>query len=309
MSKVSVIIPLFNKAKYVKRTLDSVFAQTYQDFEIMVVDDGSTDTGPKLAQSYLDPRLRIVHQENEGPGSARNRGIKETAAPYVTFLDADDEWLPEFLEKYLQSITANPECDYVVGPYFEGRDRIDKSSDWRELGVSEGVWCLPSDISHGCLHQLLSKLHCIGAMLCTRAVVERYGGFYSKKGCSYGEDRYLQMQLLLNHKFYRLVEPLLWYHKETIGVSTTGTEIRPLLPILTDPEHVRQTCPVSFRPLLESYMASQALGYALEYIKSGNLSTSIELIHRFPVMKKNTRKFAILICWLILAKLFKSLRW
>lgn len=142
MAKVSIIIPLYNKERYIARAVESVFAQTFRDFELIVVDDGSTDSSPELVMAYLDPRLRLVRQRNMGPGFARNRGIEESTATYVTFLDADDEWLPSFLDRYLQALTANPECDYVVGPYFEGSDRTDKSRDWRGL-KSPQIGALP----------------------------------------------------------------------------------------------------------------------------------------------------------------------
>ena len=166
------------------------------------------------------------------------------------------------------------------------------------------MWRLPRDVSHVDLHRMLSTLHCIGAMLCTRVVVERYGGFYSKNGCRYGEDRYLQMQLLLNHKLYRLNEQLFWYHRETNGVSALGKRTRPLIPILTDPELVRESCPVRFSSVLEEYLASHALGYALEYARAGDFSKSKDLILRFPAMKKNKRKFLKLMASMFFSKLF-----
>src|SRR5260370_952192 len=99
--KVSIVIPLYNKAAYIKRALDSVRAQTFADYEVIVVDDGSTDGGGDLVTGYGDPRVRLIRQNNAGPGPARNRGIEDAAGPYLTFLDADDEWMPTFLEKSL----------------------------------------------------------------------------------------------------------------------------------------------------------------------------------------------------------------
>lgn len=303
MAKVSVIIPLYNQENYIARAIGSVIGQTYQDFELAVVDDGSTDRGPDLVRSFQDPRLKLVQQHNSGPGAARNCGIRESTAPYLAFLDADDEWMPEFLEKYLEVIVANSECEYVVGPRFEGANRTDLSCDWRKSGICEGAWSLPSNVTHVAYHQLLCKLHTVGGMLCSRSVVERYGGFYAKNGCRYGEDRYLEMQLLFNHKLYRLVEPLIWYHTETNGLSGKVDGPKPLHPVLTDPEPVRLSCAPCFRPVLEEWLASHALGYALEYARAGDLSTSRDLIRRFPAMRKNRRKFTWLCCLRIASEL------
>jgi len=97
--RVSVIVPLFNKAPYIERALSSVAAQTYRDFELIVVDDGSTDEGPRIVEAFTDLPIHLIRQENAGPGAARNRGLELAQGELVAFLDADDEWLSNYLRR------------------------------------------------------------------------------------------------------------------------------------------------------------------------------------------------------------------
>lgn len=108
MASVSVIIPLYNKAGSIRRAIESVLAQTISDFELLVVDDGSTDGGAELAAAATDVRVRIIKQPNAGVSAARNRGVSEARSDLVAFLDADDTWEPRFLEATLDAQSRYP---------------------------------------------------------------------------------------------------------------------------------------------------------------------------------------------------------
>ncbi len=100
MAKVSVIIPAHNRAAVIKRAVESVLAQTFEDMEIIVIDDGSTDHTGEIVQSIPDGRIRYIRcVTNRGAGAARNEGLQVATGKYVAFLDSDDEWLPEKMEK------------------------------------------------------------------------------------------------------------------------------------------------------------------------------------------------------------------
>ena len=102
----SVIIPLYNRRSLVTEAIDSVLAQEYQDFELIVVDDGSTDGGPDVVAGYGE-RVKLLRQENQGPGAARNLGLKHASGDYVAFLDSDDRWFPWTLKVY-RDLAARP---------------------------------------------------------------------------------------------------------------------------------------------------------------------------------------------------------
>jgi glycosyltransferase involved in cell wall biosynthesis len=114
----SVVIPLYNKETTVECAIQSVLNQTVQDFEIIVIDDGSTDGGSVVVESIGDTRIRLKRQKNQGVSAARNLGIIEAQHDLIAFLDADDEWLPEFLETIRHMVLRYPECGLYATRYF-----------------------------------------------------------------------------------------------------------------------------------------------------------------------------------------------
>jgi glycosyltransferase involved in cell wall biosynthesis len=107
MAKASVIIPCYNQGRYLSSALQSVQGQTFQDWEAIVVDDGSTDSTAAAVARSTDPRIRYVYQENQGLSAARNTGICSASGACLAFLDADDEWQPGFLERCLDVLRSN----------------------------------------------------------------------------------------------------------------------------------------------------------------------------------------------------------
>jgi glycosyltransferase involved in cell wall biosynthesis len=104
----SVVIPLYNKAQHIRQTIDSVLQQTFTDFELLVVDDGSTDQSVNVVASIQDNRLHLLQQPNKGVSDARNLGIKKAEAAYIALLDADDFWHPNYLQTQFESISQFP---------------------------------------------------------------------------------------------------------------------------------------------------------------------------------------------------------
>src|SRR5215216_1764150 len=107
MIKVSAIIPTYNSARYLTEAVDSVLAQTVEDVEVVVIDDGSTDETELLMRGY-GSRVRYLRQQNGGVARARNRGIEESRGQYVAFLDADDVWVPNKLERQVAALEKGP---------------------------------------------------------------------------------------------------------------------------------------------------------------------------------------------------------
>lgn len=104
---VSIVVPVYNAERYVGETLKSILAQTYQNFEVIIVDDGGSDRSLEICRKFTDFRIKIVQQSNRGLPGARNTGIRHAQGDYITLLDADDLWLPEKLEKHVQHLNNN----------------------------------------------------------------------------------------------------------------------------------------------------------------------------------------------------------
>lgn len=132
---VSVVIPTYQREKPIRKTIESVLNQTYQNFEIIVVDDGSKDKTKDVVLSYSDARIKYFYQENSGSQVARNKGLKEAIGEYISFLDCADEWYPHFLEKCLLLLKKDEsDCVYV----YTGIDTENGKIIPRELATLSG---------------------------------------------------------------------------------------------------------------------------------------------------------------------------
>lgn len=180
---ISIVIPLYNKVNTIARALDTVLAQTYQDFEVVVVDDGSTDGGAAIVEQYADPRIRLIRQENAGVSAARNKGIAEARGEYVAFLDADDEWMPEFLAEIVTLQQEFPDCKAQATAYINHCN-----------GVSTNIILnkIPFTGNHGIMtnyFDVASHSHPPVCSICVcieRALLQKIGGF--PMGITSGED-------------------------------------------------------------------------------------------------------------------------
>ena len=222
--KFSVIIPLYNKAPYIRKALESVFAQTYTDYELIIVDDGSTDGSADIAEAILQeaigtknseadlsspPRLiasspyRLLKQKNAGVSAARNNGFSVSSAEYIAFLDADDWWAPTYLERIAQLINDYPDaglyaCNYVY--YKPGKTHV-------ALNIPTGYINYPK-----AYYESNAMPVWTGAAMMPRKVFEEMGGF--SLGIKLGEDFLLWSKIALRYPVAFLNEPLAYYNND-----------------------------------------------------------------------------------------------
>nr|MDJ0704594.1 glycosyltransferase family A protein [Leptolyngbyaceae cyanobacterium MO_188.B28] len=128
---ISVVIPVYNGQSTIQETVDSVLKQTLTDFELIVINDGSTDKTLEILEANPDPRIKIFSYPNKGLSASRNRGIRHAASDLITFLDADDLWSPDKLEAQRRALQAHPNADVA----YSWTDYIDGDSQFLQAGM------------------------------------------------------------------------------------------------------------------------------------------------------------------------------
>ncbi len=205
MPAVSIIIPAYNTAKYIGEALDSVFAQTFTDYEVIVVNDGSPDT-PEL-EAALRPygqQLQYLKKSNGGAASARNAGIRLARGEFVVMLDSDDIWLPEYLQRQMAAITASPDIAVSYTNAMLFGDSPLAGQDFMSIFPSEGEVTFKSMIEE--------KVHVVGTSMARRKVIIDAG--YYDETLPTSED--FDLWLRIAHKGWRIVytkDPLFRYRR------------------------------------------------------------------------------------------------
>ncbi len=208
MVKVSIVIPAYNAMTYLSETLASVFQQTFSDFEVLLVDDGSTDSIQAwVEQSVSDPRVKLISQVNQGLSAARNTGITHSQSEYIAFLDADDLWHPSKLERQVQWLEAHP----TVGLIYNWTTLIDSS------GKPTGR-VLGSAIEGNVLPEILQRniIDC-PSVLVRRQCFDRVGLF----DCALRsvEDWDMWIRIAAVYPFAVTPEPLVYYRQHPSNMS------------------------------------------------------------------------------------------
>ena len=278
---VSVVIPLYNKGEYIERALSSVLAQTHPVHEIIAVDDGSTDDGPdkvkELAQTHS--KIMLISQQNRGPGAARNAGLANVKGKYVSFLDADDEWMPAFLEtgiSLLEDTSAN--VTVVWTGYHSYPSLKDSKTRKEDLG---GIYQFTAETDVSLVNKIVSFIWTCTTIMQTD-IAKKSGGFFDRYKCLMGEDKYLFIKLLFNERFGIITEHLAIYHTEASDLwGNQNGNMLTLEPFLEDPNDIINACPSTTRHILREHLLFWALNKAEMYAKIGQRRLATALLNRF----------------------------
>ncbi len=205
MPKVSVIMPIYNKESRIKSSIESVLNQTYRDFELILINDGSTDASGEIAIEYYnkDPRIRYYSQSNQGVSRTRNYGIDIAKGEYISFIDSDDEWDRYFLEKMLQEVSGNNVC-YCGHYYFINGKKTRAKINFYEGDILEKYLynkCTPNTNS----------------WLIKKSYLDKYNIRFSPN-IDWGEDMIFFIKVIIHDKNIRCVKDYLTeYHMNNVN--------------------------------------------------------------------------------------------
>lgn len=271
---VSVIIPLFDKEATVARAIDSVLAQGFANFELLVVDDGSTDSGPAVVESYADPRIRLIRQPNAGPGAARNRGAVEARGAMLAFLDADDGWRPDFLSTAVSVLEQEPS----IGAFVAAHASPPISHPLRGIMSESGILALPDGAGPALVKAYVDAM-ATPCLAVRRAIFMRRGGFFAEARACFGEDSYLMVQLLLGERVWFEARPLVDIHVEDSALGHANRGRQPLHPALLRPGPLYGAVPDQAHGHLDALLALYRLRFTRRLASHGHWR-AIRLLRR-----------------------------
>lgn len=273
---ISVIIPLYNKAQSIQKTLDSVLAQTFQDFEIVVVDDGSTDNSAQVVQELFDKRPslqgrdggRLIKKTNGGVSSARNRGIQEAKYRYIAFLDADDYWEPTYLETQSKMIHDFPEAKMwgTAWGMMVGEQKHE----------GHGIRIAPNHRGMVDNHAYFANnvfLYCTDVVVIDKQIFDTIDMFDERISC--GEDLDLWWRIILHFPIAYTNKCLAYYRQDTenrITLSKPRLQTH-FVNFIEKYEAYYEQCPP-----FKKYVQREALGHLYKYFREDPTNKEIQRI-------------------------------
>lgn len=274
--KVSVVIPLFNKRRHIQRAIDSVLAQSVSDFELVVVNDGSTDGGDYLVSTIKDPRVRLTAQSNAGVGAARNCGVQQASSELVAFLDADDEWSPDFLKTVIGLYRRFPEAGMFATAYRFSHGRRTWHPHFVDCPDRPHGDLLPDYFSSAIGPAPVSA----SSVMIPKQVFHRTGLFPIE--FSRGEDLHMWARIALRYRVAWSPVVCAIYHLSAdnracdLAVTTADMAAAPAIEEFLQSGHV----PISSRSMVEEYLVSRRLPIALDCHLNGKRSWSLRLLEK-----------------------------
>jgi glycosyltransferase involved in cell wall biosynthesis len=213
----SIITPVFNAGPYLVRAVQSALRQSYSDFELILIDDGSTDNAIDEVAKLADPRMRILRQANQGAPSACNAGLEAARGTYLAFLDHDDLWAPAKLSRHLDSFGAHPDVDLT----FTWTSYIGEGD--QDLGLPLRRWRGRITFEQLLLDNVIGASSSVAVR---RSIIEKTGGFDTHLPLTYDLDFYLRVLRLCQANALAIPEVLTFYRRHSVQMSKDWRVLR-----------------------------------------------------------------------------------
>ncbi|MBN1445562.1 MAG: glycosyltransferase family 2 protein [Candidatus Omnitrophica bacterium] len=276
MPEISVVISLYNKAEYIARAIDSVLAQKFSDFEVIVVNDASSDGGERIAAEYQKSGIKLFNRPSPSPGghAARNMGIRESSGNLVAFLDADDEWTPKFLETIMRLRNKYPGAGLYATAYLRKyNDGRIKNPDIREIPEDNGWEGIVPDYFRSCIYG--TSPVCTSAAAIPKAVFASSGMF--PEGVNKGGDRDMWVRIALKYPVVFSRRPCALYNMDIPGsVSKTNRAIYGYRAVENIEKFLNDNANSDKRDYIREYANKLRLSSVAQCIETGNFKLGIK---------------------------------
>ena len=263
----TVVVPLFNKAKFIGAAIESILSQTFTDYEIIIVDDQSTDGGKQVVSNYTDPRIKVIaHSVNKGLSASRNTGVREAASKFIAFLDADDTWKPHFLRKIHEMISLFPDAGIFATAYEEHYPGNIVLPIRNNLELKPGEMNLVADFFTAASKQ---PILCYIAAVLKREVFETVG--YFDETITLGEDVDYNIRANLNYSlaYYNIPSACYTIYSEN-QITKGNINTKKVTDFNKYESFVKQN------PSLKTYLDINRYIIAMEYKLAGNKAAFVE---------------------------------
>ncbi|MEO8773837.1 MAG: glycosyltransferase family A protein [Gelidibacter sp.] len=282
----SIVIPLYNKENQVKSTIESVLAQTFQDFEIIVINDGSTDESENVVERIKEDRIRLFNIKNQGVSHARNYGITKANSELIVFLDADDLWETNHLENLKALYESFPNCGLYATAYVKKSNNTTIPSVYPKITTTKKWMGIVEDYFES---SSVNSIAWTSAVMIPKSIVEIIGNFNENITLGAGEDIDLWIRIALKY-------PVAFCNKVTAihnlsadnRISNSNTNLRQFIDLDVYEEAAKSNAS------LKKYLDLNRFSIAIQYKLAGNTEKSKNMIEKMDANNLNTKQRSLL---------------
>lgn len=281
MNKVSIVIPLYNKSNHIIETLNCAFAQSFQDYEIIIIDDGSTDSGPQKVTALKHPKVKLFSIKNQGVSHARNYGIDKANGELIAFLDADDTWESNHLQQLINLYQKFPECGLYACAYAGKKHGKIIPSHYKNI---------PKEPWQGIVDDYFSSsiINCIAwtsSVMIPRSILKKHNGFDERITMGAGEDTDLWLRIALDYPIAFNNQVTAFHHLDSDNrITNSKTNLRNFINLDLYENQAKNN------PSLKRYLDLNRFSIALQYKQAGNNLAAQTLIRKINFSNLNSKQ-------------------